>query len=106
MAKPFVLLMAFVLSSGAPTLQRDARLMASAKLTAEAVPQRQEETVKPVSETASDTPFPDDESKTELQLLVLANQSRQQAGAPPLTLDPGLTKAALIHAKLMLDARE
>ena len=109
MAKPLALLIAFVLSSGAPTVRQDAQLMASAKMTFEAPAQGQDTAIPPVSETSSDqpaTPFPDEESKAELQLLVLANQSRQQAGAPPLTLDPGLTKAALLHAKLMLDARQ
>jgi uncharacterized protein YkwD len=43
----------------------------------------------------------DYEPEAEQQLLTLANQSRQQAGAPPLTMDAGLSEAARIHARLM-----
>ena len=39
-------------------------------------------------------------------MLALANQSRQQAGAPPLTLDTGLSEAARTHAQAMLEARQ
>ena len=62
--------------------------------------------LQPVAATSHDIPFPDAESAVEQQLLQFANQSRQQAGAPPLTLDPGLSQAALIHAQAMLNARE
>src|SRR5271156_5706247 len=48
----------------------------------------------------------DPEFQTEQQLLVLANESRQQHGAPALTLDAGLSRAALIHAQAMLEARQ
>lgn len=61
--------------------------------------------LKPVSATsAPDIPF--HESTVEERLLDLANQSRRQAGAPPLTLDPGLSRAARIHAQAMVDARQ
>lgn len=50
-------------------------------------------------------PVNHEESQTELRLLALANQSRQQAGAPPLTLDAGLSRAALIHAQTMVRER-
>ena len=66
----------------------------------------QQATLKPVAAKAPDIPFPDYESQTEEQLLALANQSRKQAGAPPLTLDPGLSQAARIHAQAMLAARQ
>jgi uncharacterized protein YkwD len=62
--------------------------------------------LQPVAATSHDIPFPDAESAVEQQLLQFANQSRQQAGAPPLTLDPGLSQAALIHAQAMVNARE
>jgi uncharacterized protein YkwD len=61
--------------------------------------------LKPVSATsAPDIPF--HEATVEERLLDLANQSRRQAGAPPLTLDPGLSRAARIHAQAMVDARQ
>jgi uncharacterized protein YkwD len=66
----------------------------------------QQATLKPVAAKAPDIPFPDYESQTEEQLLALANQSRKQAGALPLTLDPGLSQAARIHAQAMLAARQ
>jgi uncharacterized protein YkwD len=107
MAKPLGLLLAFLLSSGAPTVQPAARLMASSTGGGESPSQSQRVTVQPVAEhPSSDFPFNDDESKIEQQLLELANQSRQQAGAPPLTLDIGLTKAALAHARIMLEERQ
>lgn len=46
------------------------------------------------------------ESQAEEQLLRLANQARRQAGAPPLTLDSGLSEAARTHAQAMLEARQ
>jgi uncharacterized protein YkwD len=57
----------------------------------------------PVADTNSESDF---EAQTEQQLLVLANQSRKQAGAPPLTLDIGLSQAARTHARAMLKAQE
>jgi hypothetical protein len=62
--------------------------------------------LKPVAATSPDIPFNDSELKTEQQLLTLANQSRQQAGAPPLALDSGLSQAARTHAQAMLEARQ
>src|SRR5262245_36224600 len=41
----------------------------------------------------------------ESRLLELANQSRADAGAPPLRLDPSLSDAAREHARLMVEAR-
>ena len=65
----------------------------------------QQSTPRPTAR-AADTPSDDPEIQTEQQLLVLANQSRRQAGAPPLTLDAGLSRAARIHAQAMLAARQ
>jgi hypothetical protein len=48
----------------------------------------------------------DYDSQTEQQLLLLANRSRQQAGASPLKLDAGLSHAARIHAQAMLKAHQ
>ena len=63
------------------------RLMAQAPGTAGQPPQKA--TLQPAAAKAGDIPFTDYEFQSEDQLLALANQSRRQAGAPPLTLDPG-----------------
>jgi uncharacterized protein YkwD len=97
--------LAFLLSTGALTVRPDAKLMASST-GEQPSSEPQKATVKTVSATTADIPFDDDESQAELELLILANQSRQQAGAPPLTLDAGLSKAALAHGYRMLDARQ
>jgi len=66
-------------------------------------------TLKPVAAASPDIPFHSSaefDSQAEQQLLDLANRSRQQAGAPPLTIDSGLTDAARVHAQAMLEARQ
>ncbi len=65
-------------------------------------------TLKPVAAASPDIPFHSVEfdSQAEQQILELANRSRQQAGAPPLTMDSGLTHAARVHAHAMLEARQ
>ena len=99
------LLLAFMLSVGAATVQPANRLMASPAEGPRAAGQpAQQATLKPAVAKAPDIPF-DDDLQTEQQLLVLANQSRQQTGAPPLTMDAGLSQAARIHAQAMLEAR-
>jgi uncharacterized protein YkwD len=100
------LLLAFLLGTGVATVHPAVRLMASAAEGAEPSGQAaQKATLKAASENAADIPFRDPESSAEQQLLVLANQARQQAGAPPLALDPGLSQAARVHAQVMVDAR-
>ena len=98
------LLLAFLLGTGCITVQPATRLMASENGPATAAEPPQAATLKPASANAADIPFPDAEIPAERQLLSLANQSRQQAGAPPLTLDAGLSQAARIHAQAMLEA--
>jgi uncharacterized protein YkwD len=66
----------------------------------------QKPTLKPASAKAPDIPFSDFEVQSEEQLLALANQSRQQAGAPPLMLDKGLSQAARTHSLAMLEANK
>jgi uncharacterized protein YkwD len=65
-------------------------------------PESQQATLKSAAVRISDVPF---DFQTEQQLLVFANQSRQQAGAPPLKLDAGLSQAARNHAQAMLKAQ-
>ncbi|HTW32027.1 MAG TPA: CAP domain-containing protein [Candidatus Sulfotelmatobacter sp.] len=103
MARALILLLAFVASSGAPSIRSGARLLVSPAEAQAGSSQSESATVKPVSEVS---PVRDDESHTEQQLLALANQSRQQVGLPALALDSGLSKAALIHAQTMRQARQ
>jgi uncharacterized protein YkwD len=101
------LLLAFLLGTGAATLQAPAGLLAvSGTAPAAGAQAAQRATLKPAAAKSPDIPFNDSEIQTEEQLLALANQSRQQAGAPPLTLDAGLSQAARIHAQAMLEARQ
>jgi uncharacterized protein YkwD len=99
------LLLAFVLGTGVVTVRPAVRLMALSE-PSPAAQQTKKAALQPVAATSHDIPFLDAESAAEQQLLQLANQSRQQAGAPPLTLDPGLSQAAIIHAQAMVNARE
>ncbi len=71
-----------------------------------AVPLPQAATLKPVAAKTPDIPFDTYETQAEQQLLSLANQSRRQAGVPPLTLDAGLSDAARLHAQAMVDAHQ
>src|SRR5580658_5437002 len=63
-------------------------------------------TLTPAAATAPDIPLGDYDSQAERQLLELANQARAQAGAPRLTLDAGLCRAARTHAEAMLGAQK
>ena len=66
----------------------------------------QDATLTPAAATAPDIPLGDYDSQAERQLLDLANQARAQAGAPRLTLDAGLSRAARTHAEAMLAAQQ
>jgi uncharacterized protein YkwD len=98
------LLLAFLLALGAATVQPATRLMASPAEGPEGQPAKPA-TLKPAAAKAPDIPFEAYDFQTEEQLLVLANQSRRQAGAPPLKIDAGLSRAARIHAQAMREAR-
>ena len=98
------LLFAFLLSLGAATAPPAARLMASPA--EEPVGQHaQQATLRPAAAEAPDISFEAYDFQTEEQLLASANESRRQAGAPPLTIDAGLSQAARIHAQAMREAR-
>jgi uncharacterized protein YkwD len=96
------LLSALVLSMGLAAMPSATRLMASGADGPGDKSARQA-TLKPVAADAS-APL-DDDFQIEEQLLALANQSRQQAGSPPLTIDRGLSQAARLHAQAMLEVR-
>lgn len=91
------LLLTFVLSTGAAVGQSGASSDALAPSSPPAL--------LSVASNAADIPFDNDESQAERLLLQLANQSRRQAGLRPLTLDPGLSKAAREHALAMSESR-
>jgi uncharacterized protein YkwD len=103
----FRLVLGFLLGTGVITVHPAARLMASSAAGPETSGQAsQKATLKTAAATSVDIPFRDAEFPTEQRLLELANQSRQQSGAPPLRLDSGLSQAARIHAQAMLQARQ
>lgn len=100
------LLLAFLLGAGLATVHPAVRLMASeAEGLAPSGQATQKATLKAASENPADIPFRDADSSAEQQLLTLANQARQQSGAPALALDPGLSQAARVHAQAMVEAR-
>ena len=55
---------------------------------------------------AAALPSPNADTAAENQLLELANESRRQAGVPPLHVDRGLTDAARVHAQRMVASGE
>ncbi len=63
-------------------------------------------TLKTASAIAPDIPYHEYEFQVEEEMLQMANQARQHVGAPTLTLDPGLTAAARVHAEAMLEAHQ
>ncbi|HXJ87267.1 MAG TPA: CAP domain-containing protein [Candidatus Binatia bacterium] len=63
-------------------------------------------TLKPATARTPDIPYREYEFQVEQDLLQLANQVRQRAGAPVLALDSGLTAAARAHAQTMLEANQ
>jgi len=100
----FAIVLLLLLSSA--SISPSTRLMASSDGNTAADKSAQHATLKSASSTAPDIPFSDFDSETERQLLDLANQARAQAGAPPLTLDAGLSRAARAHAEVMFAARQ
>lgn len=100
------LLLALLLTMGVATVQPSTRLMAfPAEGPAGAGEPAQQASLRTAAAEAPDTSLEDYDFQTEEQLLALANRSRQQAGAPPLTSDTGLSQAARIHAQAMREAR-
>ena len=95
-------LLALVLGAGVLTLQPHVHLAA-----AEGSGQSSHTaTLKTASAATPDIRYMEYEFQVEQDLLQLANQSRQRAGASSLVLDSGLTAAARAHAQAMLDAHK
>ena len=112
MTKAQRLLSAILLAAGAVAMQPGAQLMAApAEEPAGSGQSAQKASLKAVAAKSPDIPLnkfeiQSFEIQSEEQLLMLANQARRRAGAPPLTIDAGLTNAARIHAEAMLAARQ
>jgi hypothetical protein len=98
--------MALLLLIGAASVPLSSRLMASSDGNAALRSNPQHATLKPAAATSPDIPFTDYDLQAEQLLLDLANQARAQAGAPPLKLDAGLSRAARAHAETMFAARQ
>src|ERR1700731_2039797 len=91
-----------MLMLGATSIQPSSRLLASSRANDGAAEKSAKgATLKPAAATSPNIPFSDYDPQAEQQLLNLANQDRAQAGAPRLTLDAGLSKAARAHAEAM-----
>lgn len=97
------LLLAFALIIGAAIVRPAAASPAEQPAAPDAA--APQSTLRPATVKASSIPVDHEDFQTEKRLLVLANQSRQQAGAPPLTMDAGLSQAARLHAQAMVQAR-
>jgi uncharacterized protein YkwD len=96
-----------LLGMSAASVQPSSRVLASSNDNTDAADKSaQHATLKTASATSPDIPFSDYDSDAERQLLELANQAREQAGAPLLTLDAGMSRAARIHAEAMFAARQ
>ena len=100
------LVIVLLLVIGAATTVRPSRLLASSGGDGVAQKSAHGATLKPATATSPDIPSSEYDSAAEQQLLDLANQDRAQSGAPRLTLDAGLSKAAREHAEAMSAARQ
>jgi len=101
------LAMALLLVAGAISVSPSSQVMAaSGRNDGPAGQSAQHATLKPAAASAPDIPLGDYDVQAEQQLLDLANQARAQAGAPHLTLDAGLCRAARAHAEAMFAARQ
>jgi uncharacterized protein YkwD len=101
------IVVALLLVSGAVSLAPSSRLLAASDENPAAAEKRtQSATLKPAAAAAPDIPFSNYDPQAEQLLLSLANRARAQAGAPPLTLDPGLSRAARLHAEKMVAERQ
>jgi uncharacterized protein YkwD len=102
----------FVLVMSAASIQPSAGLIAAADAddadeSAEAAGEpAQHASLKAAAAPSPNVPLNHFDTEAEQTLLELANQARAQAGAPGLTLDAGMNKAARTHAEAMFAARQ
>jgi uncharacterized protein YkwD len=107
MPRALKFVMALLLMTVGDSVRTSSRLMASSEGSdAAAEKPAQQATLKPAAATSPDIPFSDYDPDAEQVLLDLANQARAQAGAPSLTLDAGMSRAARAHAEAMFSARQ
>jgi uncharacterized protein YkwD len=98
---------ALLLVLGADSVRPSSRVLAASDASDGSAQQStQQATLHSAAATSPDIPFSDYDSQAEQLLLALANQVRAQVGAPRLTLDAGLTRAARAHAEAMFAARQ
>lgn len=95
-------LLVLVLGAGVLTLQPHAHLAAAAG----SGQSSHAAALKTASVATPEIPYREYEFQAEQDLLHLANQCRQRAGASRLVLDSGLTAAARAHAQAMLEAHQ
>jgi uncharacterized protein YkwD len=107
MLKTSKLVAALILAGGLVTVSPSSPLMAASdgKADPEQKP-AQHAMLQPASVSSPDLPFSDYDLGAETVLLNLANQVREQARAPRLTLDAGMSVAARAHAERMFAARQ
>ena len=106
MPRSFRFVIAILVVMGAISVRPSSRLLAASG--GDGSPQKSAKgaTLRPAAATSPDIPFSEYDPQAEQQLLDLANQDRAHAGAPRLTLDAGLSKAARAHAEAMFTARQ
>jgi uncharacterized protein YkwD len=98
---PWALLLLFALLAGDPGLS--AAQSAPPATVADhqrPAPKRIPASIHPVM------PSPTEDYDAEKQLVQLANESRQQAGVPPLRMEKNLTEAARAHARMMVEKQQ
>jgi uncharacterized protein YkwD len=96
---------ALLLVVGLASIPRPTKVLALSSDDGAAKPS-QNANLRTASAPSPDIPFKYYDPEAEHILLDLANQARAQAGAPPVTLDAGLTSAARAHAEAMFQARQ
>src|SRR5271165_586420 len=106
MRRALRIVMLLLLVVGATSVRPSSRLLASSEGDGAAQKSAKGATLRPAAATSPDIPFSEYDPEAEQQLLDLANQDRVRAGAPLLTLDAGLSKAARAHAEAMFAARQ
>jgi len=98
---------AILLVTGATSVRPSTRLLASSGANDGAAGKSAKgATLRPTAATSPDIPFSGYDPVAEQELLDLANQARRRAGAPRLTLDAGLSRAARTHAEAMFAAQQ
>ena len=110
MLRPFIVGLALAVTASAQTADTRvnppaaANSQSSGSLTSQSSSRSSQPTPKLLSAAASSstTPSPREDSAAESTLLALANQSREQVGAPPLRVNANLVEAARAHARLMV----